>query len=98
MATTPRQPSVRSRGARRLTQATIGMVVLGVGGVAGVAIHDAHLAAASTNSPTQGSVTDSATDTTTGGTTNSAVTATNDGSGSALSTTQSTPQATSGGS
>jgi len=88
-------------GARRLQRATVGMVVLGVGGVAGLAVHDAQLHQASSGSTStstsvsQGSTTESATDgTNDGSTTNTS----GSGGSSTLLPTQSLPQATSGGS
>jgi hypothetical protein len=100
MTAAKRPYSVRARGARRLTQVTVGMVVAGVGGVAGLAVHDADAAHTSSETVSQATSTGSATDSTTSKTTDSN-SATNDSSGSsssAVMSTQSTPQATSGGS
>lgn len=84
-------------GARRLQRATVGMVVLGVGGVAGIAVHDAqlHQASSGSTSVSQSSTTESAVDGTSGGSTSNT---SSSGGSSTLLPTQSVPQATSGGS
>jgi cytoskeletal protein RodZ len=98
MSSTQRSNSVRALGARRLKQATVGMVVVGVGGVAGLALHDSqeqHNASASTTQTSSTTSTDTATDSSgTGTTSNSSSTA----GSSTVTATQSAPQATSGGS
>ncbi len=98
MTSAQRPNSVRARGARRLTQATVGMVVVGVGGVAGLAVvRRAAAAAASSTTPTRRTrSTNSATDN--GGSTSSDSDLSGSSTSSGVTATQSSPQATSGGS
>jgi cytoskeletal protein RodZ len=97
MTKAKRPNSVRARGARKLTQATVGMVVVGVGGVAGLAIHDAAAQPGSTTSVSQTTSAQSATDGSSG-TTSDTTSSSDSSSSSTVTATQSTPQATSGGS
>jgi hypothetical protein len=100
MDSTKRPTSVRALGARRLKQATVGMVALSVAGVAGLVGHEAQQAHASTTTPSSTS-TSTAQGTATDGTTDSSGTSndmSNSSTSSTINPTESMPQATSGGS
>jgi hypothetical protein len=95
MTKAQRATSVRAIGARRLTQATVGMIVVSVGGVAVLAVHDSQLPHASAV-VTRSSSTQNATDS--GGGSSTTDLSNSSSSSSSVVATQSTPQATSGGS
>lgn len=90
MTQTPRPTSVRALGARRLTQATVAMVVVGVAGTGALIVHEAAATSASTDASTSSSTSTTSSD--------SGTTSTTDGSTQKLTTTDQAPQATSGGS
>jgi hypothetical protein len=92
MTQTPRPNSIRALGARRLTQATVAMVVVGAAGTGALIVHEAAEASAS---PDSSSTTQASTDTTS---TDTGTTSTTQGGSSQLMDTQAPAQATSGGS